>query len=565
MYLSVPFFIFMLFSSFHLVAQSDEGAADEVKFIYPVGHTPLSLSGDYGELRGNHFHSGIDFRVGGVVGAPIFATADGYISKITISPTGYGNALYITHKNGYISVYGHLHKFADKIQKYVRQWQYENESFAVSIEPDSLQFPVRQGETIAYAGNTGSSGGPHLHFEIRDGDNLPLDVLARNYVKVQDKTSPIFNRVEFFGYSETCGVPESTLLERQQGGGATVKVPERFYVAIDGVDKMEGTNAKLAVNKYQVYLDGAMFYELEIGEVPFDEGKYINSLIEYSLKSRRGKSFIKSFVEPGNMLDYKIWAENNGIVTLKDTLPHKVKIVLVDYKGNASSKSYTVKRDDMLSQKEDDTLRSGSYMAWYLANVYEDEGFKITLPPAVLYRSIYFTADTMEKRINGYSPVWRIHSPEVPLHNPATVYMEYEGPDSLASKALLASVRRDGKLSGAGGSVENGVLQAKLHSFGVYTIAVDTEAPSVTPSFNDGALLKGDRISFTVKDRLSGIKNYRVEIDGHWVLAEFDAKNARLRVPLPDARIKRGIMHKVRVVVADNKGNERVVVRKFKW
>ena len=204
-------------------------------------------------------------------------------------------------------------------------------------------------------------------------------------------------------------------------------------------------------------------------------------------------------------------------------------------------------------------------MAWYLANVYEDEGFKITLPPAVLYRSIYFTADTMEKRINGYSPVWRIHSPEVPLHNPATVYMEYEGPDSLASKALLASVRRDGKLSGAGGKVVNGELVAKLHSFGIYTIAIDTEAPSVVPNFKNGAVLKRDRIAFTIKDKLSGINNYRVEIDGHWVLAEFDAKNARLAVPLGEAKIKKGTMHKLKISVADNKGNKKVSNYKFKW
>ncbi len=534
------------------------------RFIYPLD-VPMSLSGNYGELRGNHFHGGIDFRVGGVVGAPIKATANGYISKITVSPTGYGNALYITHPGGYVSVYGHLHRFADEIQKFVRQQQYEKESFVVTLELDSLKFPVKQGERIAYAGNTGSSGGPHLHFEIRDEENLPLNVLERNYVEARDKTVPVFNRVEFFGYSEVGGVPVCKLVERPQNSQSAIRVPANFYVAVDGVDKMEGTNAKLAVSKYEVYLDNSLFYELEIDEVPFGEGKYINSLIEYSLKSRRGKSFIKSYVEPGNMLDYKIWSRNGGIMALNDTLPHKVKIVLTDYKGNRASKSYTVKMAAEFSSGFAEELPEGSHMAWYLANVYEKEGFKITIPSASLYRSIWFNADTLGKRVNGCSPVWKIHTPEVPLHTPATVSIRYEGPDSLAHKALLASVRKDGRLSGAGGSVENGQLVAKLYSFGNYTVAVDTVAPSVTPNFNNGAVLKGDKVSFVIRDRLSGIKNYRVEIDGHWVVAEFDAKTARLTVPLADARIKRGIMHNLKVVVTDNKENETAIKRRFKW
>ncbi len=533
------------------------------RFIYPLD-LPMSLSGNYGELRSNHFHGGIDFRVGGVVGAPIKAAADGYISKITVSPTGYGNALYITHPGGYVSVYGHLQRFADEIQKYVRQQQYEKESFVVTLELDSLKFPVKQGQRIAYAGNTGSSGGPHLHFEIRNKENLPLDVLERKYVHASDNTAPIFNRVEFFGYSEIGGVPVCRMVERPQSSSEAIRVPENFYVAVDGVDKMEGTNAKLAVKKYQVYLDGSEVYELEIGEVPFDEGKYINSLMEYSLKSSRGKSFIKSYVEPGNMLDYKIWAKNNGIMVLGDTLPHKVKIVLTDYKGNSSSKTYTVKLADDQSHGQN-VLPEGSYMAWYLANVYETDGFKITIPSASLYRSIYFNADTLNKRVDSSSPVWKIHTPQTPLHTPATVYIEYEGADSLAHKALLASVRSGGRLSGAGGSVENGRLVAKLYSFGDYTVAIDTVAPSVTPNFNNGAVLKGDKVSFVIRDRLSGIKKYRVEIDGHWVVAEFDAKNARLTVPLTAAKIKRGIIHTLKIVVTDNKENKTSLIRKFKW
>ncbi len=579
------------------------------KFIYPVDYAPMSLSGTYGELRSNHFHGGVDFRVGGVSGAPILAAADGYVSKITVSPSGYGNALYITHPDlyGYVTVYGHMQKFADHIQEFVRDEQYEKESFAVSMELDSLFFPVKQGEIIGYAGNTGSSGGPHLHFEIRNDENCAEDYLFWGMLKAEmvDNMPPVFNRVEFFGYSQVYGAPKTFRVERPREAGAVIKVPMYFYAAIDATDKMEGTNAKLAVKSYKVFLDTAQVYSLYIGDVPFDKGRYINSLTEYSLRVQRRKAFIKTYMEPGNMLSYMVNATNDGIMVLTDTLKHKVRIETCDYKGNMSQISYTVQRVDSLYTSQMGDKPEGTFAAWHLANILERPGFKLTIPAASLYSSTYLSLDSASTRVTPYAPVWKIHKPVVPLHTPATVYIKYTGPDSLASKAMLASVSANGRLYGAGGGVVeygsdgkggndggsaevlNGVeksaggtdeencvsgtvgkslyVSGKLYSFGNYTVAVDTTAPYVKANFNNGAVLKGNVISFTIRDRMSGIRSYRVEIDGHWVLAEFDAKTARLRVPLKDARIKRGIVHKAVATVIDNKGNKTVVKRSFKW
>lgn len=535
-----------------------------VKFRYPLD-VALSLSGDYGELRGNHFHGGIDFRVGGVVGAPIYATERGYVSKISVSPTGYGNALYITHPNGYVSVYGHLHKYADKLQKYLRECQYEEESFRIDLEFEPDEFPVAKGELVAYAGNTGSSGGPHLHFEIRDHKNVPLSVLERNYVKVTDNLAPAINRVDFYGYSQVYGAPKTFRVQRPQEQGAAINVPMYFYVAVDAVDKMEGTYAKLAVNEYKVYLDTALVYHLTIGEVPFSHSKYINSLIEYSRKRNGGKSMVKTYVEPGNLLDYKIDAVNNGILCLKDTLPHKVKIEVIDYKKNRSFRTYTVKRVDSLFTSQMGDKPEGTYMAWYLANIYERDGFKINIPSASLYRSIYFTLDSAASRVTPFAPVWQVHTGDIPLHTAASLQIKYEGPDSLSAKALIVSCGANGRLYGVGGKYENGVVKAKVSSFGNYTIGVDIMPPVITPNFKNGAVISGNVVSFIIKDALSGIKNYRVEIDGHWVLAEFDAKRSRLSVPLNEAKIKKGITHKLKISVVDNKDNEAVATRSFKW
>lgn len=567
----LPFFVLFFIAPTALNAQQKsvkinqrEEAQSSVNFRYPLD-VQMSLSGDYGELRGNHFHGGIDFRVGGVSGAPIYATERGYVSKITLSPTGYGNALYITHPNGYVSVYGHLQKYADELQKYVVAKQYEKESFRIELDFTPDQFPVEKGELVAYAGNTGSSGGPHLHFEIRNENNVPLSVLERGFVKATDNLSPIFNRVDFYGYSNLFGAPNTFRIVRPKDANATIKVPQYFYVAIDAIDKMEGTNAKLAVNEYKVYLDSELVYHLTIGEVPFEHSKYINSLIEYSRRHNERKSAIKTYVEPGNLLSYKINKRNDGIICLQDTLPHKVRIEVLDYKRNRSTKSYTVVRDDSIYIDKVEARPEGTHMAWHMANVYEREGFKISIPPAALYRNIYFRLDTADVRVTPFAPVWRVHTGEIPLHSSATLQLDYYGPDSLASKALIASCGAGGRLYGIGGRCENGVVKAKISTFGNYTVAIDLDKPEVIPNFKNGAVLKGNAVSFVIRDRLSGIGEYRVEIDGHWVLARFDAKTARLTINLTEARIKRGTNHKLEIKVTDNKGNQTIVKRNFKW
>ncbi len=568
----LPFFVFFFMLSASMNGQQQKSvsidqrneAQSSVNFRYPLD-VQMSLSGDYGELRGNHFHSGIDFRVGGVSGAPIYATERGYVSKITVSPTGYGNALYITHPNGYVSVYGHLQKYADEIQKYVVAKQYEKESFRVDLDFDPEQFPVEKGELVAYAGNTGSSGGPHLHFEIRNENNVPLSVLERGYVKATDKMAPIFNRVDFYGYSNLFGAPNTFRVVRPKDANAAIRVPQYFYVAIDAIDKMEGTNAKLAVNEYKVYLDSELVYHLTIGEVPFEHSKYVNSLIEYSRRHNERKSAIKTYVEPGNLLSYKIEKRNDGIICLQDTLPHKVRIEVLDYKKNRSTKSYIVVRDDSLYINKVEARPEGTHMAWHMANVYEKEGFKISIPPASLYRNIYFRLDTADIRVTPFAPLWRVHTGEIPLHSSATLQLNYYGPDSLASKAIIASCGAGGRLYGIGGKCENGVVKAKISTFGNYTVALDMDEPEVIPNFKNGAVLRGNTVSFVIRDTLSGIGEYKVEIDGHWVLARFDAKTARLTVPLTEAKIKRGANHKLQIKVTDNKGNQTVVKRNFKW
>lgn len=545
------------------VHDSNYNSDTTVFFRYPLEVT-MSLSGNYGELRSNHFHAGIDFRVGGVVGAPIYAAAEGYISRVTVAPSGYGNAIYITHPNGYMTVYGHMHCFTDELADYVREMQYLEESFRqdISFTPD--QFPVKKGQYIGKAGNTGSSGGPHLHFEIRDDKGQHTNAFARGYLNIPDNTSPIFNNVIFYGFGQETGVPESYYIGMPKNGA--ISLPEHSYVCIDAVDKQEGTNAKLAVNEYKVYLDTTLIYHFTLGEVPSAWGRDINSLIEFKQKVVRGRTYVKSYVEPGNLLQDRIKSSNYGIITLQDTLRHKVKIEVKDIENNRAVRSYTVKRVDSLYQgKLADTL-TGHYAAWFLPNFYKVEGFDIYMPQGVLYNTISLDVDTLPARVTPYSPVWRAGSNRVALRKAVSVGIGCYIPDSLVSKAFLAYVYNGGALGYAGGKYDTlkREMRANVLSLGNFTVAVDKTAPQITATIANGAAVGGSSIVFRIRDNLSGIKDYRVEIDGNWVLAEYDAKTRRVIIPLQHARIERG-KHTLEIKVWDNCGNENRMKRVFTW
>ncbi|MBP9986487.1 MAG: M23 family metallopeptidase, partial [Bacteroidales bacterium] len=218
---------------------------------------PASFSGTYGELRGNHFHAGVDWRTNGRVGQPLHAIKDGYICRLSVSPTGYGNAVYINHGDGTMSVYGHMNDFRDDIAARIRREQYAKESYSVDFTLTEDEFPIEQGEVFGHSGNTGSSGGPHLHMEIRKDDgNLPLNYLADGTYPVEDKTSPTISRVGFYAYEDTTSVPLTSrlaMISSPQSFSGVGPVSEKFYVAGDAVDLMDKASSRYAVDRYTVY------------------------------------------------------------------------------------------------------------------------------------------------------------------------------------------------------------------------------------------------------------------------------------------------------------------------
>ena len=540
-------------------------------YFRPPMDIPISLSGNYGEFRSNHFHTGFDMRIGGVVGQRLFAVADGYIVRITVSPSGYGNALYLAHPNGTTSLYGHLLDFASVIQDYVAQQQYEQRSFSVDISCTPYQFPVHKGDFVGRAGNSGDSGGPHLHFELRDTETQrPLNYAAYGLFPVTDRTPPTLNRLHFYRYALQSGVPVTNLLKavNLSAPSSLIAVSDTFYVAMGAYDRMEGSNALLSLAKYEIHIDDQKVYTFEKQHVHSGQGRYLNAFLQYNLKVERNQSLLKSWVEPGNILQSFVETPSQGLFVLPDTLAHQLKIVLIDDYNNVATYRYKIAKR---TEKAITPLPlEGRPLIWALDHYYESDSLNLYLPMGALCRNIFFyveqkpVVDTLCQRF--YAPVWSVGRPEDPLFRPMRLRLRTQLPDSLKEKALIVSVRGDGTCSSIGGAWKGDWLEATTYNFGRYTVAVDTVPPKITPLFKEGADLRGTtRIRFTISDELSGIKSYEGTIDGQWALFVYDAKNRTLSYTFDKERIDKGKKHQLSLKVTDNRQNINTLSTSFIW
>lgn len=523
---------------------------------------PMSFASSYGELRHDHFHGGIDFRTGGKTGDPIHSIKDGYVSRISVSTTGYGNGIYITHPDGTMSVYGHLLSFRSDIAARVLQEQYEKRSFAVNILPGPEEFPVSQGDIIGKVGNTGSSAGPHLHMEVRrDDGNTPFNYFRDGYYSVPDNLSPVIQRIAVYAYEDSTGIPVSRKLKMMSGrySEGETRVPAKCYLGIDAIDKMDGTSGRLGVEKYRVLLDGKPFFELNIGDFNYDIDKYIRSTVA---AGETGMDLIKTQVDPGNLYAmHKIEAVNGGIIALDDYERHKVTVEASDIFGNKATAVVYLRRDD--SVKADSELDEGIStfpMFWYLPNMLDVDGLSVAMPLGALYNNVAFrygriaAADTAA---GIYSPVWKLGDDRLALHKPFTVSIPVGNEDRL----LLASVGSNGRMSGVASTVSEGVLTASVRC-GTYCVTRDTIPPVLRPSVQNGAKVAGNTFRVGATDNLAGITHYDVRIDGEWTLASF--KNGSITVYLDEERQGRG-RHDVKISATDAVGNSSEVNFSIVW
>jgi len=541
---------------------------------------PIVLSGNFGELRSNHFHSGLDLKTNGVEGLSVYAVEDGFVSRIKISSAGYGKALYIEHPDGNTTVYGHLSSFADSISRYVLESQYRLESFSIDVYPGSGTLPVKKGQLIGKSGNSGSSGGPHLHFEVRETKSeLALNPLAFGYV-VSDKQSPEIKGIRIYPIGDSSSVQgsasEQQFLTEVISGTCKLKNSSPILIngkagfAIHTNDKFSGATNVCGVYKVRMLVDGELIYEHIFDKLDFAQRRNLLGHRDYRVWRADKRDFQRTFALPNQDLVIYNNLKNRGLVRFSPGL-HKVKFESFDFAGNKSVLEFSVKSDIAIPLPKRATIsgnhgRSGVYPANFESDLEINiTGMRARIPALSLFDDADIVAGPILSSSSGFSAQFEVGDPNIPLLSPISIQIFLDSLPRQTDKMMLA--RKDpstGKVSAIKATYENGWLKGESLDFGVFYATIDTLAPSIKP-YDFRKELKGKKsFTFKIADNFSGIASANGWIDGKWILMDFDAKTASLTYVFDKTRVLPG-NHKLVVKVVDERGNEGVYESSFIW
>ena len=525
---------------------------------------PLLLSGNFGELREHHFHAGIDLRTNGESGAKIFALAPGYVSRVKIQAGGYGHSVYITHLNGFTSVYAHLESFFPELEEYVKQQQYQKKSFEVNLYPDKYMFIITKGQQIGVSGNTGSSGGPHLHLEYRDPQQVPNNLLKYN-LPIKDTIPPVFrNLVVYDGMDKETFQWNKKLFLKASGyrGKYTVKVPvkvdEVSAFGIEVYDYLNGTSYRCGIYTLRFYVNNSLIYSMQLDKVSFSETKYIYTHSDFEEKKFNKKGVHRLFIEPNNKLSIYNSTLHDGVIILKDSAIHNAKIIATDVYGNKSVMDFSIVRNHSKNHKN---KQKGDILLKYdEGNTVEKEGIKLFVPANALYANKRVNISTDSTGQGFLKHVFIIGDEAIPVHKYPELSLKIDQPlvNVLPDKLVIAKIEKDGEIISEGGKWDNNWLTAKISGFGKYIVLSDTTAPKIKPvSFKSGSWYgPKDIISFKIEDELSKIESYKGYINGSWCLFEYDKKNDLLFYEIDAVRLKSTQKnHTLKLYIRDERGN----------
>ncbi len=532
-------------------------------YFRPPLDIPLYLSGTFGELRSNHFHSGIDIKTQGVQGKKVYAIADGYVSRIKISEGSYGKALYITHPNGYVSVYGHLQKFNDTLQKFVIELQYKKESFVVESFPHKERFKVKKGDVIALSGNTGGSLGPHLHFEIREeASQYPINPLLFESIKVKDFTRPQISGFAIYPVDEysTINGKNDTVFYVVEGWGPDCRLKDKPEIIVNGkvnfgirtYDLMNEISNKNGVYEISMFKDSAQVFGLVMNKLSFSTSRYINSLIDYRHYKEEASRFIRTRIDTNNRLFIYKNVEANGIYEFNDTLVHPMEFVVTDAYGNVSNLKFVLKSTDSVVFHQQKAAKSSRHFNYSQKNKLEEDGIKVSFPANSFYSSFDFVFDVNIGSEDNISKVFKLHDQFVPVQKSFTVAIKPDsGFSNISSKIFVAYSPDDDEYWYAGAKKSGDYISAKTKLLGYYTLLADTIAPEIKPiNIKDGkSIAKQKTIKVKISEKQTAISSYNAYLNDEWILMEYDTKK-ELLVYNYDNYLKKG-KNIFRLVVTD--------------
>ena len=528
---------------------------------------PINLSGTFGELRTNHFHSGLDIRTNNVEGLPVYAAADGYVSRIKVSDFGYGKAIYITHPNGYTSVYGHLQKYEGKIEEYIKNLQYKEKNYEVETYLYPTVFPVKKGDIIAYSGNSGGSAGPHLHFEFRDTyTERIINPMAFGMNRlIRDDKAPEVSSVMVYPMNDSTMVNKSnapialTLLKQPDGSYLSNKVYTNGVVgfAINSYDQLTNIYNKNGVYKVQAFLNGTPHFGYQFDTFAFDESRHINYFIDFKkfklLKQRYQKLFSKvpyplSLVQENKKM--------NGVQVKKNN-SYNYKIEVSDYHGNKTIVNIPL-------EYKDEPLLPQTSKGKYFIKAKNDYNFEfetasVYFPPNLFYENCFLNIE----ETNG---VLLMDSNYEAMQSAMTISFDISKlSEEEQKKAFIAGI--NGYQLEYNSSFRKGnTLSAKIKSFGKFKVALDTIPPRVfNPNFVEGSnVSKLNTLTISITDMLSGIDSFNAYLNDEWILMEYDYKTKKLTHNISDGKIKSGL-NAFKLIVTDKLNNNTIFTSNFTY
>ena len=520
---------------------------------------PLILSGTFGELRSNHFHSGLDIKTQGRQGLKVLAVAEGYVSRIKVQQYGYGKAIYVTHPNGFTSVYGHLSKFNDEIEAYVKEIQYKKENYETgNLFPKKDKFILKKGEIIAYSGDTGGSGGPHLHFEIRNTKTEHVINPMFFGIDIPDSKSPTIQSLQVYPLSLDARINQQynsfKVAVKSLGKGKyttkRISASGTIGLGINVFDRLNKAINKNGIFSLEMLVNGKRHYYHDVETFSFAESKYLNLLIDYEYFKKYRSRIQKTFKVDKNKLSIYDDLIDNGKIIVKNGLNYSIEIIAKDFAGNSSSLKIPIvgKESNAIFKKQKDTTAYKIIAANFQR--FTKENITVAFPKNTFYDDVF-----LDIKVN--KGIAKIHTPTIPLDKSYTLTFDVSKYSEAKKEQLyIANVEYSKYPRYVSTKKKDSTFYTTTKTLGKYTLKTDNQKPKAELLYikNNQWISKSKTINVKISDIGSGVNSWRATIDGKWILMQYNHKKKILTYNFSDKKLV-GSKHIFKIVVSDNVGN----------
>ncbi len=552
---------------------------DPSYYIFPVEGVSAQLyAANFGELRPDHFHSGVDIKTDQVEGKRVVAVADGYVSRLGVSPWGYGLAIYVAHPNGTTSVYGHLSKFRPDIAKRVLSERYATKQHSITLYFKADEFPVKQGDLIAYSGNSGSSSGPHVHYEIRESaTQRPINIFAHKIITPKDSRRPIFFKLHYFEIDSVGGVAYSaprksyTMLNPSDGEysleveGNEIEVGRKGYFVAEVSDRKDDVENTFGIYSFDAQLDGKTFFEYRMDGFTFDQTRYVNGVSGYAQKLGSRHEVIRLAQQECATSQFYPTIKERGVVRCGSGERREVVMTATDDCGLRSTLRFNIVGGEQPFVAQVDSTLKIAYCTRPFGH--RQDGAGVYINANTLYESIPFRMQKLESKIpkvdptvRVISPVYRVLCDSIPLHKAINIAIDVDILPEERSKVVMGKISRRGVSSAVGGKYSSGKVSIDTRSAGEFFVAIDTTPPVIRLRMIEGEDLRGSSsFSFSVGDDFSGATKFNATIDGEWIALDLHRGRLTHHFVNPPS----GEEHTLEIVVSDAVGNSTTMQRNF--